>query len=218
MTATHDTVGTGAGERLAMSLGEAVYSLRAIRRFRPDPLPADDLRVMLDAAIHAPNGGNAQPWRFILVQDAEMRARFAPLYREAWWAKRRDQGITGPQDISPNDKTAQAAMRLADEFGQAPAVVLVCATAKGAGAMGSVIPSVQNLLLAGRALGIGGTITTLHASVEARVHALFGIPESAQIVYCIPLGYPRGRFGPTTRRPLSEVCAADRWDGPSPWA
>ena len=80
--------------------------------------------------------------------------------------------------------------------------------------MGSVIPSVQNMLLAARALGIGGTITTLHRQVEERVHRLLGIPETAQVVYCIPLGYPRGSFGPTQRKPLPEVCSYDRWDTP----
>jgi nitroreductase len=203
----------GTDVRLAMPLREAIYSLRAIRRFRTDPIPDGDLRTIMDAAIQAPNGGNAQPWRFIVVKDAAVRAKFAPLYREAWWAKRKDQGINGPQDIPATDKVAQAAMRLADEFGQAPVVVLVCATAKGAGAMGSIIPSVQNLLLAARSLGIGGTITTLHPVVEDRVRELFGIPDQAQIVYCIPLGYPRGQFGPVSRKPMSEVCAVDRWDG-----
>lgn len=203
-----------ASERLAMPLGEAAFSLRAIRRFRPDPIPDADLRVILEAAIHAPNGGNAQPWRFIVLKDAELRARFAPLYREAWWAKRKDQGINGPQDIAEHDRVARAAMRLADEeIGKAPVIVLICATAPGSGAMASVIPSAQNLLLAARALGIGGTITTLHAVVEERVNALLGIPPAAQIVYCLPLGYPRGRFGPTSRKPLAEVCAYDRWDG-----
>ena len=205
-------------ERLTMPLGEAIYSLRAIRRVRPDPVPEADLQVILDAAIHAPNGGNAQPWRFIVLRDPDVRAHFAPLYREAWWAKRHDQGIRGPEDIPAGDRVARAAMRLADEFGTAPVVVVVCATARGAGAMGSVIPAVQNLLLAARALGIGGTITTLHPSVEERAHALLGIPATAQIVYCLPLGYPRGRFGPTTRRPLAEVCAFDHWDGNVPWS
>jgi nitroreductase len=204
-------------QSLTMPLGEAIYSLRAIRRFRPDPVPDDVLRTMLDAAIHAPNGGNAQPWRFVVVRDAALREQFAPLYREAWWAKRRDQGILKPEDIAPDDRVARAAMRLADEFGNAPAFVLVCARAQGAGAMGSVIPAVQNLLLAGRALGVGGTITTLHPTVDARVHALFGIPETAQIVYCVPLGYPNGRFGPTVRLPLSKVCAFERWDAPASW-
>jgi nitroreductase len=205
-------------ERLAMPLGEAIFSLRAIRRLQPDPIPDTDLQVMLDAAIHAPNGGNAQPWRFIVVRDPAVRAPFAALYREAWWAKRKDEGIRGPEDIPPDDRVARAAMRLADEIGQAPVIVLVCATARGAVPMGSVIPAVENLLLAARALGIGGTITTLHAVVEDRVHTLLGIPQTAQVVYCLPLGYPRGRFGPTTRRPLASVCAADRWDGPPPWA
>jgi len=203
--------------RLAMPLGDAIFSLRAMRRFKPDPLSEADLHEILEAAIHAPNGGNVQPWRFIVVRDAGQRARFAPLYREAWWAKRKDEGINGPEDIPADDRNRRAAMRLADTIGEAPVVVLVCATAKGAGAMGSVIPAVQNLLLAARVLGIGGTITTLHAVVDERVRALFGIPETAQIVYCLPLGYPRGRFGPTSRKPLTEVCAFDRWDGTVPW-
>jgi len=61
-------------------------------------------------------------------------------------------------------------MRLADHIGDVPVLILVCATAKGPGAAASVIPSVQNLLLAARALGVGGTITTLHAQVEERVY------------------------------------------------
>ena len=201
--------------RLAMPLGEAIFSLRAIRRFRTDPIPDSDLRDIMEAAIRAPNGGNAQPWHFIVIKDPELRTRFAPLYREAWWAKRKDEGIHGPEDIPPGKGTHRSAMRLADEIGQAPVIVLVCATAKGAGAMASVIPSVQNLLLAARSLGVGGTITTLHAQTAERIHQLFGIPGSAQVVYCVPLGYPLGTFGPVTRKPLAEVCTYERWGGPA---
>ena len=107
-------------------------------------------------------------------------------------------------------------MKLADRIGEAPVIVLLCATAKGSGPMASVIPAAQNLLLAARALGIGGTITTLHPQVEERVHALFRIPETAQIVYCLPLGYPRGRFGPAQRKPLPEVCSNDLWGNTFP--
>ena len=197
--------------RLTMSLGETMFTQRAIRRFRPEPIPDADLQDILEAAIRAPNGGNTQPWHFLVIKDPDLRSKFAELYHEAWWAKRRDQGIMGPQDLPPGKNSMRSAMRLADQIGQAPVIVLLCATAQGAGPMASVIPAAQNLLLAATAFGIGGTITTLHADVEERVHKLLGIPDSAQVVYCLPLGYPRGTFGPVQRKPLSEVCSYDRW-------
>ncbi len=206
-----------APDRFTMTLGDAMYSMRAIRRFRPAPIEERDLRDLLDAARQAPNGGNAQPWRFLLVTDAEKRARLGELYHEAWWAKRKDEGISGPEDIPPGKSVRQSAMRLSGEIGDTPAIVLVCATARGAGAAQSVIPSVQNLLLAARSIGVGGTITTLHAVVEERVHELFDIPAEAQVVYCVPLGYPRGRFGPLNRKPLAEVAAVDSWNDTPDW-
>ena len=201
--------------RLTMPLGEAIFSLRALRRLKPDPIPHDVLRDILEAAIRAPNGGNQQPWHYIVVEDHPTRAELSELYHEAWWAKRRDAGYHTPEELPRN---YQMSMHLADHIGDVPVLILVCATAKGPGAAASVIPSVQNLLLAARALGVGGTITTLHAQVEDRVHELFNIPETAQVVYCIPLGYPEGRFGPNVRKPLSEVCSFNRWGSPSPWA
>ena len=197
--------------RLTMSLGETMFTQRAIRRFRPEPIPDDVLHDILEAAIRAPNGGNTQPWHFLVIKDLDLRTKFAELYHEAWWAKRRDQGIMGPEDLPPGKNSMRSAMRLADQIGHAPVIVLLCATAQGAGPMASVIPAAQNLLLAATAFGIGGTITTLHADVEERVHKLLGIPESAQVVYCLPLGYPRGTFGSVQRKPLSEVCSFDGW-------
>lgn len=200
-------------ERLAMSVGEAIYSLRAIRRQRPDPIPDEDIRLILDAAIQAPNGGNLQPWHFLAVTDPERRAEFAPLYREAWWAKRNDSGWFTPEDLPDNYKLA---MNLADEIAGSPLLIFVCALVKGAPAANSIIPSVQNLLLAARALGVGGTITTLHPTVEDRVHDLFQIPETAQIVYCLPMGYPKGNFGPVTRKPLDVVTSFNTWGNAFP--
>lgn len=197
--------------RLEMTLGEALYSLRAIRRHRPDPISSDDIATMLDAAIQAPNGGNFQPWHFLVVTDPQLREDFASLYHEAWWAKRNDSGYHTPEDLPDAYKSA---MRLADEIGDSPLLVFVCAMAKGAPAANSIIPSVQNLLLAGRALGIGGTITTLHEKIEDRVHALLGIPETAQVVYCVPMGYPKGNFGPVSRKPLAQVSSLNTWGEP----
>jgi nitroreductase len=201
--------------RLSMPLGEAIFSLRAMRRLKPDPISDNDLRDILQATIRAPNGGNQQPWHYLVVKDKALLAELGELYHEAWWAKRRDAGFHSREDLP---RHYHPAMRLADAIGDVPVLILVCAMAKGAAAMGSVIPSVQNMLLAARALGIGGTITTLHPQVEERVHRLFGIPETVQIVYCIPLGYPEGRFGPNVRKPLTEVCSYNRWGSAVPWA
>ena len=200
----------------AIPLGEAMFTQRAIRRFKPDPIPDDVLEDIMQATIRAPNGGNNQQWRFILVKDAALRGKLAALYREAWWAKRADAGIMGPEDIPPGKSSMRSAMRMADEIGIAPVMALVCATSQGAQAAGSVIPSAQNMLLAARAFGVGGTIATLHPVVDQRVHELFGIPDEAQVVYCMPLGYPRGEFGPVQRKPLPEVCGVDGWGNAYP--
>ena len=199
--------------RLAMPVGEAMFTQRAIRRFRPDPIPAGDLRLVLEAAVKAPNGGNHQIARFLILTDRERIRPFGALYREAWWAKRwDDHRWTKPEDIPPEEKNYRAAMQLADEMKDAPCVVLAFAVPPGGA--NSVIPACQNLMLAARALGIGSVPTTLHPSVMDRFHAMFEVPGDATFHFCIPLGYPRGRFGPNRRRPIGETMYSDRWGAP----
>ena len=73
------------------------------------------------------------------------------------------------------------------------------------------------MLLAARSLGIGSTLTTLHPQVMDRVRALLSIPEEVQVYCCLPMGYPRGNFGPTTRKPSEEVTHFNKWGEPPPW-
>ena len=148
-----------------------------------------------------------------MLRASAARKRFGEIYRVAWWAKRNDEGFFKPEDIPDHYKLAMA---LADNIGEVPAIVLVCTTAPGG--RESVIPATQNLLLAARGLGIGGTITSLHAKVEDDVRDLLELPDGAGVVYCIPLGYPQGRFGPVTRKPLAEIVSVDRWGSTPEWA
>jgi nitroreductase len=205
-------------ERLAMPIGEAMFSQRSIRRLRPDPIPTEDLELLLEAAAKAPTGGNRQPGRYLVLTDADLIREFGALYREAWWAKRRDEKRpwTSREEIPAEDRGSVAAARLADEIKDAPCIVLALSTGKGQAS--SVIPSVQNLMLAARALGIGSVPTTLHAQVLERVYALLGIPAEMEFHLCIPLGYPRGQFGPTQRRPTAETTYLNRWGAAVPWA
>jgi nitroreductase len=204
--------------RLGMPIGEAIFTQRSIRRFRPDPIPIQDLELILEAASRAPNGGNRQPARFLILTDPETIRQFGALYREAWWAKRRDENRpwTSREQIPAEDRGSASAARLADEIKDAPCVVLALTTGKGQAS--SVIPAVQNLMLAARALGIGSVPTTLHPQVLERVYALLGIPPEMDFHLCIPLGYPRGNFGPTQRRPTKETTYFNRWSAHVPWA
>ena len=202
---------------LALPIGEAMFTQRAIRKFKPDPIDDEQLELIMNAASRAPNGGNFQPARFLVIRDPARIRACGGRYREAWWAKRREgPGWTKLEDIPKSEKTFLAAAQLADEMSQAPVVVLAFARVRGD--LGhSVLPAVQNLLLAARALGIGSTLTTLHDDVMSRVFEMFDVPDGAQFYCCIPLGYPRGRFGTTVRRPTSETTYWDAWYQPPPW-
>jgi nitroreductase len=205
----HDEVDTN---RLSMPVGEAMFTQRSIRRFRPDPIPLDDIHLVIDAAVKAPNGGNAQIARFLVVTDRDQIREFGGLYREAWWAKRHDEGFQRYTDLPPH---YHAAAGLADAMADAPCVVFALALHDGPAH--SVIPAVQNLMLAARALGIGSVPTTLHPSVMARFRAMFDIPDDVGFHFCVPMGYPRGNFGPTARKPTAETTFLNRWNAPVPW-
>jgi nitroreductase len=198
--------------RLSMPLGEAIFTQRSIRRFKPDPIPLADIELILEAAVKAPNGGNQQLARFLVVRDRETIREFGALYHDAWWAKRRDEGFRQREDLP---RLFHPAAGLADAMADVPCVVFALAMHNGPA--DSVIPAVQNLMLAARAIGIGSVPTTLHPSVMARFHEMFGIPNDVGFHFCVPLGYPQGNFGPNVRKPTSETTFLDRWGAPAPW-
>ena len=204
-------------DRLTMPIGEAMFTQRSVRKLRPDAIPVEDLRLILEAAVKAPNGGNHQVGRFLVVTEREKIREFGALYHEAWWAKRwDDHRWTKPEDIPPEEKSYRSAMGLADDIKNAPCIVF--AFTVGPGGASSVIPACQNLMLAAHALGIGSLPTTLHAKVMDRFHALFAIPKEMTFHFCIPLGYPAVKYGPSRRQPIAETTSWNRWASPVPWA
>jgi nitroreductase len=203
-------------DRLSMSLGEAIFTQRAIRRLQPDPIPDDDLETILAAGARAPSGGNLQPWRFVVVRDQALKDRLAEYYVDSYWHRRRSRGFAGPEAIPKNDSSGQAALYLstdASHYARAPVLlVVVCINQSH-----DVMTACQNLMLAARALGIGSTITRIGEPNEDRVHELLGIPPGMEAGTCIPLGYPAGRFGAAARKPLGEIAFLDRYGAPGPW-
>lgn len=200
---------------------DVVYTARAMRRLKPDPVPRELLRRVLEAATMAPSGTNAQPWRFIIVQDPATRRRLGELHTRSFWPRYGDEGpwLAGAADDErrrqePHGITEQ---EMVDRFALAPVLIVVCRTGRRPAGMslvswyGSVFPAVQNLLLAARALGLGATLTTMFTEYEQEVKDLLAMPEEAEPVALIPLGFPAGRFGPLRRRPVDEVVFAERW-------
>ncbi len=201
-----------------IGLFEAIHSLRQITRYRPDPVPREAIDQIIVAATMAPSGGNRQPWEFIAITERELVAQVGGLYREAWMEA---LGATPPANEPP---VYRAARYLAEHMAEVPALILVCVDhSRGSAAYtpgepivrgryaSSIWPAVQNLFLAARALGLGTRLTTAHLRREAEIKALLAIPEQIETVALIPLGYPRGRFGPPQRRPASEVTSYNRF-------
>ena len=226
-----------------IGLFEAMYSARALRRFKPDPVPDEIISKILDAAIRAPSASNDQHWAFIIVKDAERRRRVAQIYRKV------AEGIrplveklyeqTQAGGAIPDDslrKLGNSVIHLHENMHVPPVLLVAClkpiapyweginvsgeildgmkAMDRFAGA--SIYPAVQNIILACRAFGLGTVLTTLHAILEDEVKAVLEIPKEVQTWALMPIGYPVDKFGPVKRKPINEVAFQDRWGSPWP--
>jgi len=211
-----------------MDLLDGIATTRAIRRYRPDPIPDADLATILWHATRAPSGSNRQPARFVVLRDGpaavEAKALLGEAFRAGWGAKREAHGFdqgSGADPTSPKARAARAMQTYVDRFEQTPVVVLACIErwrkphiSEG----GSVYPACQNLLLAARALGYGGVLTMWHGFVEDDLRRVLEMPDDAVIAGTISLGVPEGRHGPVRRLPLQDVVFDDTWGAPAAWA
>jgi nitroreductase len=220
-----------------LGLFDAIYTARALRRLKPDPVPEELLTQVLDAAIRAPSGGNAQNWIFLVVRDPEQRHRLGAVYRRAsdevaeiYAARGRPAHLSEAQ----YQRLMDGGKYLWEHLGEAPVILVPCLTARDMpprealpdqvaaryeahlayqerirGA--SIYPAVQNILLACRALGLGTVITTNHILYEGEVRAIIGLPNDVFTFAMMPVGFPVDKYGPLSRRPVSEVTFADRW-------
>ncbi len=211
-----------------IDLYEAISTLRAVRRLRPDPVPDEVLRRVLDAARFAPTGGNRQPLRMIVVRKNAAKQRLADLYAKTWaaYVKFHRNLLEGvPEEIVvKQEKMLAAGDYLAAHFGETPVLVVFCfnplemaitdAKLDRPSVVGgaSVYPAVENLLLACRAEGLGCVLTTLLCEHEDEVRSLLKIPDPWGTAAVIPIGYPVHRgHGPVSRRPIGKLAFADEW-------
>jgi nitroreductase len=206
---------------LDMPLREAMETQRAIRRLKPDPVDDDVIIRCIEMALKAPTGGNAQNWEWIVVRDPLVKANLARLYRQAW----KLYGGLGRIRVRGNEKmqrVIRAVQWQVDHFEEVPVMVVPCLrgalqrfisfTPVGASShFGSIYPAIQNFLLACRAEGLGAALTTLPIWSTTLARRALGLPWNVQPCAVIPVGWPRGRYGPTSRKPAEKVVHYDRW-------
>jgi len=203
-----------------MDIDEALYTTRAMRRVKPDPVPLEVQARILDAAIRAPSGGNTQNWRFLLVDDKEVIGRLAPLYQDAidqlWRTVYADRIAAAEAD--PDDpesvsmlKVQRSAQWLADHFGEVPLYLFGFVQHDPTG--GSIYPAVWSAQLAARAAGVGSSLTAVLGFFHpTETFEILGVPgdEGWVMACCVSFGYPTGRWGVAPRRPVHEVSYRNR--------
>lgn len=186
------------------------------------PVERETVLECLDVALQAPTGGNTQRWRWLVVDDADLRARIADMYRRSWTpyieARQKAAAAAGRQQ---DDAVVDSATYLADHLHEVPVHVIPIAldrlppgTDHGtvSGWYGSIIPAAWSFMLALRSRGLGSAWTTLHLGYEKEAAALLGIPDTVTQVALLPVAYTIGdEFKPAKRKPAADVTYWNTW-------
>jgi nitroreductase len=214
-------------DTLPLGPDELLTTTRSVRK-RLDfdrPVPLELVRESIEVALQAPTGSNQQGWHWIVVTDAEKRARIGEYYRQSY---ERYSGSPASEArtaaLSEDRQVVQGRVRsssqyLADRMGEVPVHVLACITAgtdlpaaNQAGLWGSLLPAAWSYQLAARARGLGSAWTTLHLAYEKEVGELLGIPPEVRQGVLMPTAYFTGEtFKPAPREPLDKVLHLDTW-------
>jgi nitroreductase len=207
---------------------EAIRTTGAVRAFTDAPVDDTVLVEVLDDARFAPSGGNRQPWRVVVVRDPAVRIQMGALMRPIWdeyvganaaggTAFAFGRSIDAPPIAAPN--------ALLDAIATVPVVLAVAADLHRIALMdgnldrptvtggASIYPFCWSILLAARAHGLGGVLTTFLSRAEAGAAPLLGLPDDHALVATIFLGVPQHQNTKLRRNPVSSFTTIDRFDG-----
>ncbi|HWJ98531.1 MAG TPA: nitroreductase family protein [Acidimicrobiales bacterium] len=226
-----------------MDLVEALRTTGAVREFEDRPVDREVMARVLDTARFAPNGGNQQSWHVVLVEDPATRSALRALYVPGWleYLEMRKAGVQPWAPVGDRDAEAAAVARahqlaggeaaaaaggFAAAFDQVPVMAviladlrLLAATDRDLGRYtlvggASVYPFVWSILLAARAEGLGGVVTTMTTTREPEVRDLLRVPDEFALAAVLALGYPVKRPQNLRRDPVESFATVDAFDGP----
>jgi nitroreductase len=222
---------------------EALRTTGAVREFEDGRLDDATLYRLLDTARFAPNGGNRQAWRVIVVKDPELRRAIRDSYLPGWYEYLAQVGAGLTPWAPVNDREAerqagaeaQAIARAAAEgpggfaehLDRVPALLVLLADLSRLAAVdrdsgrytlvggASIYPFAWSVLLAARAEGLAGVLTTMAVRDEAAVRPLLGVPETVVVAGVLALGTPVRQPTRLRRSPVESFATIDRYDGPA---
>ena len=214
-----------------MDLSEALRTTGSTREFTDQPVDDATVAAILDDARFAPSGGNRQPWRVAVVKDQSIRRQLADLMTTVWYEYLGEshQALGAPFAFgrSTGASPVVAPNPLLDDIEAVPAVLAIAADLTKIALMdgdadrppltggASVYPFCWSILLAARARGLGGVLTTFLARAEASAAPVLGLPADHAIAGMVFLGYPVHQITRLGRRPTASFTTIDRFDGDS---
>jgi nitroreductase len=215
-----------------MELREAITTNGSVRRFTDEPVTLDTIASVLDDARFAPSGGNRQPWRVAIVQDAALRRALADLMQPVW-DEYLETAMTGGTPFNVVDYQRPLAISagkhndLLAGIESVPVVLAIAADLRNIAMMdgqldrapmaggASIYPFCWSLLLSARAHGLGGVMTTFLSRAEPAAAPLLGLPDHHALVATIFLGVPENQPTRLRRNPVESFATIDRFDGPA---
>mgnify|MGYP005714514181 FL=1 len=212
-----------------MDVFEALYTTRAMRRVKEDPIPDNIIQSMIDSAIRAPSGSNRQNWKFLVVTDKNIREKLSNIYRETWdyyinsfLNSAKDPGASSlkkqdDKDIETIRRISNSASWLAENYHKVPLLVLALSRNDPTGS--SIYPAIWNLMLAARGHGIGTCLTTVMSFETEKVFEVLNIPNDKgwTLNATITAGYPLGKWGVAERKPVDDVTYLNTWGNKTNW-
>jgi nitroreductase len=226
-----------------MDIVDALRTTGAVREFTSDPVPDEMVAGLLDTARFAPSGGNRQAWRVVVVRDTEIRRGLRDIYLAGWyqylamgaaglvpWAPVTDRAAEAAALGAAPDFAASAAAGpggFAEHLDEVPVLLVLLADLRLLAAVdrdlerytfvggASVYPFAWSILLAARAAGLAGVMTTMATRNEAEVRTLLAVPDHIVVAAVLALGWPVRRPTKLRRAPVPDFATVDRFDGPA---
>jgi nitroreductase len=203
---------------------KVIQDRRSIRQYTAEPVSDQDLDMILEAGRQAPSGENAQPWRFIIVKDAETRKRLGTLagggsgrrFTAEFVTKKMQERFSGLQDEAKKRAAFEklTSGRVSAFLADAPVNIVVCGKKDVWDMPYDTSAAIENMLLMVTALGLGACwviAPCIDIRDEERVKALLGMPEGFKAVSIISVGHPARSHRPRPRIPIQDLVFLEKW-------